>query len=189
LEPELLAAVMTDAGRPCTAEQMRAEVARLATERREEVLRVLITRALDAEVQPTGRQMPADPVVRIRAQLQRDKELAEQKQQHLEQVATQQAEALTAVWEDDWLSLVHGKSVLGEVARSRLSPFGDLPSLVDAVAAYCQRLPADLPNDLQRLQTMLQKSPRRPAGPAGSDDDLPDRQVGRGGQQPAAGQT
>jgi hypothetical protein len=34
--------------------------------------------------------------------------------------------------------------------------------LIDAVAAHCQRLPADLPADLQRLRTMLQTRPEAP---------------------------
>jgi predicted ATPase len=162
LEPELLAAVMTTGGRESTPEQMRAELHRLATERREQVLRVLIGRALDADVRPPTRQMPTEPVDRLRAQLQRDQEVAEQKQERLLQVAAQQAEALTPRWEDHWLSLVHGKSLLADLARSPLSPYCDLPSLVDAVAAHCQRLPADLPNDLQRLQTMLQERQHAP---------------------------
>jgi AAA domain, putative AbiEii toxin, Type IV TA system len=78
LEPEMLATVMTTGGRPCTAEQMRAELYRLAMDRREEVLRGLISRALDAEVRPPNPQMPREPVQRLRAQFQRDQELAEQ---------------------------------------------------------------------------------------------------------------
>jgi predicted ATPase len=157
LEPELLATVMTTGGRPCTAEEMRIKLHQLATAQREGLLRLFVTSALDAEVRPASRQMPTEPVDRIRAQLQRDQEVAEQKQQRLTQVAAQQAEALTARWEDRWPSLVHGKNVLSELARSPLSPYRDLPSLVDAVAAHCQRLPADLPEDLQRLRTMLQE--------------------------------
>jgi predicted ATPase len=157
LEPELLATVMTTGGRPCTAEQMRTKLHQLATAQREEVLRLFVTSALHAEVRPASRQMPTEPVDRIRAQLQRDQEVAEQKQQRLTQVAAQQAEALTARWEDRWPSFVHGKNVLAELAKSPLSPYRDLPSLVDAVAAHCQRVPADLPKDLQRLRTMLQE--------------------------------
>jgi AAA domain, putative AbiEii toxin, Type IV TA system len=165
LEPELLAAVMTTGGRPCTPEQMWAKLHQLATEQREEVLRLFITSALNAEVRPASRQMPADPVERLRVQLQRDQELAEQKQQRLTQVATQQAEVLTGRWEDDWPSLVHGKNVLAELARSSLSPYGDLASLVDAVAAYCQRL-GTLPNDFQVLRTLLQERPHAPEAAA-----------------------
>jgi predicted ATPase len=157
LEPELLAAVMTIGGRHRSAEQMRTELYRLATERRDEVLRVLITSALDAEVRPASKPRPDEPVERVRAQLQRDQVVAEQKQQRLEQVAAQQTEALAAQWEEHWLSLVHGKDLLNALARSRsLSPYRDLPSLVDAIAAHCQRSPTDLPSDLQRLRTMLE---------------------------------
>jgi hypothetical protein len=162
LKPEMLAAVMTTGGRPCTAEQMRAELYRLAIDRRHEVLRGLISRALDAEVRPPSRQMPREPVQRLRVQFQRDQELAEQKQQRLEDAAAQQADALSAQWEDNWPSLVHGKDVLAALARSQLSPYRDLESLIDAVAAHCQRLPADLPADLQRLRTMLQTRPEAP---------------------------
>jgi hypothetical protein len=136
---------------------MRVKLHQLATAQREEVLRLFGTSALDAEVRPASRQMPTEPVNRIRAQLQRDQEVVKRKQQCLTQVAAQQSEALTARWEDRWPSLVHGKNVLAELARSPLSPYRDLPSLVDALAAHCQRLPADLPEDLQRLRTMLQE--------------------------------
>jgi hypothetical protein len=74
----------------------------------------------------------------------------------LKDVAVQQADLLSAQWEDEWPSLVHGKDILAALARSQLSPYRDLESLIDAVAAHCQRLPADLPADLQRLRTMLQ---------------------------------
>jgi len=180
-----LAAVMTSGGRPCTAEQMRAELYRLAMERREEVLRVLISRALDAEVRPASRPMPSDPVERLRTQLQRDQELAEQKQQRLAQVAAQQTEVLAAQWDDHWPSLVHGKDVLAALARSALSPYRDLASLADAVAAHCQRIPAELPSDLQLLQTMLQRAPTRTAGlPARLDStEIPARPLrGSGGE-------
>jgi hypothetical protein len=102
-------------------------------------------------------------VERVRAQLQRDQEVAEQKQQRLEQVAAQQTEALAAQWEEHWPSLVHGKDVLNALATSKsLSPYRDLPSLVDAIAAHCQRSPTDLPSDLQRLRTMLKERPVAP---------------------------
>ena len=163
LEPDLLAAVMTGSGRPCTAEQMRVELHRLATDRRDEVLRGLISRALDTEVRPPSSQMPREPVQRLHTQFQRDQELAKEKQERLTDVAAQQADLLSARWEDDWPSLVHGKDVLAALARSRLlSPYRDLESLIDAVAAHCQRLPADLPADLQRLRTMLQTRPEAP---------------------------
>jgi predicted ATPase len=162
LEPELLATVMTTGGRLCTAEQMRAELHRLAMDRRDEVLRGLISSALDAEVRPPSRQMPREPVQRLRAQFQRDQELAQQKQERLGDVAAQQADTLSAQWEDHWPSLVHGKDALAALARSELSPYRDLESLIDAVAAHCQRLPADLPADLQRLRTMLQIRPEAP---------------------------
>ena len=99
---------------------------------------------------------------RLRAQFQRDQELAEQKQQRLEDAAAQQADVLSAQWEENWPSLVHGKDVLAALARSQLSPYRDLESLIDAVAAYCQRPPTDLPADLQRLRTMLRTRPEAP---------------------------
>jgi len=156
LEPELLAAAMTAGGCSCTAEQVRAELDRLATEGREEVRRVLITRTLNAEVRSASRPTPSDDTVeRLRAQLQRDQELAKLKQARLEGVAAQQTQTLSAQWDDRRLSLVHGKSMLAALARSALSPYRDLEALVAAVAAHCQRLPAALPEDLQRLRTML----------------------------------
>lgn len=164
LEPELLAAVMTSGGRPCTAEQMQAELYRLALERREEVLRVLISRALDAKVRPASRQMPSGTAERLRAQLERDQEVAEQKQQRLQEVAARQTQVLAAQWDNHWPRLVHGKDVLAVLARSALSPYRDLASLADAVAAHCQRMPAELPSDLGLLQTMLQRAPTRTAG-------------------------
>jgi hypothetical protein len=106
--------------------------------------------------------MPREPVQRLRAQFQRDQELAQQKQERLGDVAAQQADTLSAQWEDHWPSLVHGKDALAALARSELSPYRDLESLIDAVAAHCQRLPADLPADLQRLRTMLQIRPEAP---------------------------
>jgi predicted ATPase len=162
LEPELLASVMTTGGRPCTTEQMRAELHRLATDRQGEVLRGLISRALDTKVRPPSRQMPREPVQRLRAQLQRDQELAQQKQERLEEAAADQTDALAAQWEHHWLTLVHGKDVLAALTRSQLSPYRDLESLIDAVAAHCQRRPADLPAGLQRLRTMLQTRPEAP---------------------------
>jgi AAA domain, putative AbiEii toxin, Type IV TA system len=162
LEPELLAAVMANGGRPYTAEQMEEELRRLATERREEVLRVLITRALNTEIRPHSRQMPSNPVDRVRAQLERDQEVAQQKQQRLNEIAARQERTLAAMWDAEWPHLVHGKSVLSGLAKSALSPYRDLEALVDAVAAYCQRRPAELPTDLQLLRTMLQVSLRGP---------------------------
>jgi hypothetical protein len=93
---------------------------------------------------------------------QRDQELAQQKQERLEEAAAQQTDALSAQWEHHWPTLVHGKDVLAALARSQLSPYRDLESLIDAVAAHCQRRPADLPAGLQRLRTMLQTRPEAP---------------------------
>jgi predicted ATPase len=179
LEPELLAAVMTRGGYSCTAEQMRAEVEGLATARREEVLRVRITRALNTEVRLASTPMPADTVDRLRAQLERDQHLAERKKARLGEVAAQRREELAAQWDDHWPALVHGKDVLAALARSSLSPYRDLDALVAAVAARCQDSPAELPGDLQRLRTVLHGS-RGPTELGEADNNLSDR---HGGQQ------
>lgn len=152
LDGSILARAIQTAAGEANPIDIEKSLMSLAQSEKEEVESLLIEERLKELVPNVRPQNRKD----LDSSLSNQIELLTKKRAHLEQARNEVRERIETSWSSEWKSLVQGKRVLAQFVRE--TPFGSMPSLINAVCKALREDAALMPSDLRELQALISES-------------------------------